>query len=69
MGSIDSSIIKYFGGDTNTPVEIVEEAVRKGRKSGDIIKAMQEVMEENANTGKTAEDYADDLRSKLDLSV
>ena len=69
MGSIDSSIIKYFGGDTNTPAEIVEEAVRKGRKSGDIMKAMEEVMEENAGSGKSAEDYADDLRSKLNLTI
>ena len=69
MGSIDSSIIKWFGGDTNSAIEIVEDAVRKGRKTGDIMKAMQEVIEENSYAGKDPEDYADDLRSKLNLTV
>lgn len=66
MGTIGHDMLKEFGGSYNN---VVEEATKKGKKPGEIIRAMEEVIKENSKSGKNYNDYFDDLVRKLDLKV
>lgn len=56
-------------GTSDDVTNTLDEAIRKGRKTSDILDAMQKVMKDNENSGKDATDYLDDLREKLDLTT
>jgi len=66
IGTIGKDILQQFGGSYGNKIE---EAVRKGRKPGAIVRAMKEVVNENKGAGKSDTDYLDDLIKKLDLTV
>ena len=75
MGTAGREVMNLFGGDSDTR-EIVETAIRKGKSGGEILKAMQEVInnnkkvsEENNGSLKSTQDYADDLRALLNLET
>ena len=68
MGTAGEDLLKQFGNSFDT-VNVVEEAVRKGKKSGTIMKALKTVVEQNQGQSKSTTDYIDDLRNMLDLTL
>jgi len=66
IGTIGKDILQQFGGSYGNKIE---EAVRKGRKPGEVIKAVRESVEEHHSKGHNYEDYLDTLIKKLDLTV
>lgn len=68
LGTVGADIFNQFGGSNDTQAA-VEDAVRKGKSAGEIIKAMQKVIKENEGSMKSTQDYADDLRALLNLET
>lgn len=66
MGTIGKDIFNQFGGSYSN---VIEEAVRKGRKPGEIINTLKDVVKDNEGKGKSTTDYMDDLISRLDIKV
>lgn len=68
LGTVGADIFNQFGGSNDTQAA-VEDAVRKGRSPGEIIRAMQHVIKDNEGSMKSTQDYADDLRALLKLET
>lgn len=66
MGTIGKDIFNQFGGSYSN---VIEEAVRKGRKPGEVINTLQQVVKDNEGKGKSTTDYLDDLIQRLDITV
>lgn len=65
FGSVGSEIMGNFG-DSDV-IKTVISAVKKGTSAKDIIKAMQNVTENNKSAGKTSVDYVQDLARELGI--
>lgn len=67
MGSAGADVINQFGGSNDT-LTTVNEAVKAGKSGKQILEAMDEVVRQNKGSGKSTEDYIDDLRLILGLN-
>lgn len=68
LGTAGEDLLKQFGNSFDT-VNVIDEAVRKGKKSGTIMKALRRVVKENEGQQKSTTDYINDLRNMLDLTL
>ena len=68
LGTVGADIFNQFGGSNDTQ-SAVEDAVRKGKSAGEIIRTMQDVIKDNEGSMKNTQDYADDLRARLNLET
>lgn len=68
LGTAGEDVLKQFG-NSDDKAGAVEEAVRKGKKSGTIMKTLRKVYDKNKGAQKSSQDYIDDLRAELDLTT
>lgn len=65
VGALGQKIVEIFGSDQ--VIEMVTEALRSGRKPGEIIDAFEKVIKANKGKAKSPEDYIDDWYSMIQL--
>ena len=65
VGSLGQKIVEIFGSDQ--VIDMVTEAIRSGRKPGEIIDAFEKVIKSNKGKAKSPEDYIDDWYGMMRL--